>query len=385
MIRIAVLILFLHINACVGSQPAGGGITLGAEQLDLILPQLAGKRVALLVNHTAMLGKTHLADTLLARGADIKKIFSPEHGFRGNADAGEMITHGTDPVSGLPIVSLYGNSKKPTAAQLSDVDMVIFDIQDVGLRFFTYISSLHYMMEACAENNKLLMILDRPNPNGSYVDGPVLEPSFQSFVGMHPIPVVHGMTLGEMAQMINGEGWLEGGVKCALKVISMKNYSREIPYNLPVKPSPNLPTQNAILWYPSICLFEGTVVSVGRGTAWPFEVIGNPQLKDYPFQFTPVSIAGMSKNPPHLNQVCYGLDLRTVTPQPGITLSYLIEFYANYPHKEEFFTPYFNTLAGTDKLKEQIISGLSEKEIKNTWQRDLNAFKAKRKKYLLYP
>ncbi len=385
MIRIAALILFLSTNACMGSQPSGGDIVLGAEQLDLILPKLAGKRVALLVNHTAMLGKTHLADTLLTRGANIKKIFSPEHGFRGNADAGEMTKSGVDPATGLPIVSLYGKSKKPTPDQLMDVDVVIFDIQDVGLRFFTYISSLHYMMEACAENNKLLMILDRPNPHGGYVDGPILEPSFKSFVGMHPIPIVHGMTLGEMAQMINGEGWLEGQAKCKLNIIPMENYSREIPYIVPIKPSPNLPTQNAILWYPSICLFEGTVVSVGRGTRSPFEVIGNPKLKGYDFQFTPMSIEGMSKNPPHQNQVCFGLDLSTVAPGQGISLKYLIEFYNSYPIKEEFFTPYFNTLAGTDKLKAQIISGLGEKEIKSTWERDINAFKAKRKKYLLYP
>ena len=385
MIRIAVLILFLCTNACQGGQPTGGMPVLGADQLDFILPKLAGKRVALLVNHTSMVGKTHLADTLLARGANIKKIFSPEHGFRGNADAGEKTKDGVDPTTGLPIVSLYGNSKKPTAAQLKDVDIVIFDIQDVGLRFFTYISSLHYMMEACAENNKLLMVLDRPNPHGSYVDGPILEPHFKSFVGMHPIPIVHGMTLGEMAQMINGEGWLEGQVRCKLVVIPMKNYLREIPYTLPIKPSPNLPTQNAILWYPSICLFEGTVISVGRGTPFPFEVIGNPDMKGYDFQFTPISIEGMSKNPPHQNQVCFGLDLRTVTPDRGISLKYLIEFYNNYPKKGEFFTPYFNTLAGTDQLKAQIISGLDEKEIKGTWQRDINAFKARRAKYLLYP
>lgn len=384
MISRAVLILFLSANSCIG-QPPSDKIVLGAEQLDLILPHLKGKRIALLVNHTSMVGKAHLADTLLARSANIKKIFSPEHGFRGNADAGEKTKDGVDSKTGLPIVSLYGNSKKPTTAQLKDVDIVIFDIQDVGLRFFTYLSSLHYMMEACAENNKLLMVLDRPNPNGSYVDGPILEPQFKSFVGMHPIPIVHGMTLGEMARMINGEGWLEGESKCQLTVIPLKNYSREIPYIVPIKPSPNLPTQNAILWYPSICLFEGTVISVGRGTKTPFEVIGNPDLKGYDFQFTPVSIASMSKNPPYQDQVCFGLDLREVTPAAGISLKYLLEFYNSYPQKEEFFTPYFNTLAGTDQLKIQIISGLGEEEIKLTWQRDLNAFKARRTKYLLYP
>jgi len=384
MIRIIGLAIILWLGNGIALAQTESQIMLGAEQLDLIVPKLKGKRVALLVNHTSMVGKRHLVDTLKSLKINLVKIFSPEHGFRGNAADGEVVNDDVDNKTGLPIVSLYGTAKKATKKQLEDVDVVIFDIQDVGVRFFTYVSSLYYMMEACGENNKTVMVLDRPNPNGSYVDGPILEPEFESFVGLIAIPIVHGMTVGELANMMLGENWFKGGVKCKLEVIPMKNYTHQTPYVLPIKPSPNLPTQNAILWYPSLCLFEGTVVSVGRGTQIPFEIIGNPDMKGYPFKFTPVSIKGMSEYPPHEKRECYGLDLRNVKPESTLSLKYLIEFYNQYPNKDQFFIPYFNTLAGNSTLKEQIISGMNEDEIKLTWQRDLNAFKARRLKYLMY-
>jgi uncharacterized protein YbbC (DUF1343 family) len=360
------------------------GIKTGAEQLDLLLPKLQDKRVAFLVNHTAVIGRTHLVDSLQKRGVDIKKILSPEHGFRGNADAGETVTDGVDTKTSLPVISLYGNNKKPTAEQLSDVDIVVFDIQDVGVRFFTYISSLHYLMEACAEQNKKLIVLDRPNPNGSYVDGPVLDPALKSFVGMHPIPIVHGLTVGELAQMINGEGWLDGKRKCELEIIKLKNYTHQKAYTLPIKPSPNLPNQQSILLYPSTCLFEGTVLSVGRGTQHPFEWIGSPDLKDQPFQFTPISIEGMAKKPPHENNVCFGIDLRKEKTGREISLKYIMQLYQKFPDKEKFFIPFFDKLAGTKLLKEQIKMGMTEKQIKATWKKDLDMYKLMRKKYLIY-
>lgn len=369
------------IVACDGQ--TNSKIVLGADQVDLLVSKLQNKRVALLVNHTSKVGNTHLADTLISRDVNLVKIFSPEHGFRGQAADGEKVNDAVDEKTGLPIVSLYGSAKKPTPEHLENIDIVIFDIQDVGVRFFTYISSLYNMMEACGENGKKVMVLDRPNPN-SFVDGPMLEPQFKSFVGVIPIPIAHGMTVGELSKMMLGEKWLNGGTQCELEVVQMKNYSHSMPYNLPTHPSPNLPTQNAITWYPTLCLFEGTVVSVGRGTEMPFEVIGNPEIKDYPFTFTPVSIKGKSNHPPHENNKCFGLDLRNIKSEQGISLKYLIEFYNKYPNKDQFFTPYFNTLAGTDKLKEQIIAGMTESEIKFTWQKDLNSFKGKREKYLLY-
>lgn len=360
------------------------GIKTGAEQLDLLLPKLQDKRVAFLVNHTAVIGRTHLVDSLQKRGVDIKKILSPEHGFRGNADAGETITDGVDTKTGLPLISLYGSNKKPTAEQLSDVDIIIFDIQDVGVRFFTYISSLHYLMEACAEQNKKLIILDRPNPNASYVDGPVLDPALKSFVGMHPIPIVHGLTVGELAQMINGEGWLDGKRKCELEIIKLKNYTHQTSYTLPIKPSPNLPNQQSVLLYPSTCLFEGTVLSVGRGTQHPFEWIGHPDLKNQPFQFTPISIEGMAKKPPHENSVCFGVDLSKEKTGKKISLKYIMQLYQKFPDKEKFFIPFFDKLAGTKLLKEQIKKGMTEKQIKATWKKDLDMYKLMRKKYLIY-
>lgn len=379
-----ILSLTFSLFVAIVAHSQSSGIKTGAEQLDLLLPKLQDKRVAFLVNHTAVIGRTHLVDSLQKRGVDIKKILSPEHGFRGNADAGETITDGVDTKTGLPVISLYGSNKKPTAEQLSDFDIIIFDIQDVGVRFFTYISSLHYLMEACAEQNKKLIVLDRPNPNGSYVDGPVLDPALKSFVGMHPIPIVHGLTVGELAQMINGEGWLDGKRKCELEIIKLKNYTHQTPYTLPIKPSPNLPNQQSVLLYPSTCLFEGTVLSVGRGTQHPFEWIGHPDLKDQPFQFTPISIEGMAKKPPHENSVCFGVDLSKEKTGREISLKYFIQLYKRFPDKEKFFIPYFDKLAGTKLLKEQIKKGMTEKQIKATWKKDLDTYKTMRRKYLIY-
>ncbi|HYF70234.1 MAG TPA: DUF1343 domain-containing protein [Ohtaekwangia sp.] len=365
-------------------------LKLGAEQLSVLLPLLKNKSVALLVNHTATIGSTHLVDTLMSLGVDIKKILGPEHGFRGNAADGELVAHGKDTKTGLPVISLYGKNKKPTQEQLADVDIVIFDIQDVGTRFYTYISTLHYLMEACAENGKRVVVLDRPNPHGGYVDGPMLQPEFKSFVGMHPIPVVHGLTVGELANMINGEGWLAGGKKCDLDVVTMKHWKHGDQYDVPIAPSPNLPNDQAIKLYPSLCFFEGTVISVGRGTEMPFQVIGNPLLKGMPFTFTPVTIKGVANQPLHENKLCYGLDLRNATVENKIDLSYLINMYNAYPDKDNFFTNpfdknYINKLAGNALLQQQIRDGLSEDEIRKTWQKDLEAFEVKRKRYLLYP
>lgn len=365
-------------------------LKLGAEQLAVLLPLLKDKSVALLVNHTATIGSTHLVDTLISRGIDIRKILGPEHGFRGNAADGELVAHGKDGKTGLPVISLYGKNKKPTPEQLADVDIVIFDIQDVGTRFYTYISTLHYLMEACAENGKRVIVLDRPNPHGGYVDGPMLQPEFKSFVGMDPIPVVHGLTVGELAQMINGEGWLAGEKKCDLHVVTMKHWKHGDPYDVPIAPSPNLPNNQAIKLYPSLCFFEGTVISVGRGTEMPFQIIGNPSLKGMPFTFTPVTIKGVANQPLHENKLCYGLDLRNATVENKIDLSYLINMYNAYSDKENFFTNpfdknYINKLAGNALLQQQIRDGLSEDQIRKTWQKDLEAFEVKRKKYLLYP
>jgi uncharacterized protein YbbC (DUF1343 family) len=364
-----------------------GGLKTGAEQLDLLLPKLQGKAIALVVNNTSLLGKTHLADTLLTRGISIKKIFAPEHGFRGTADAGEQVKDGVDTKTGLPLVSLYGSNKKPTPEQLADVDIVIFDIQDVGVRFYTYISTMHYLMEACAEQEKKLIILDRPNPNGAVIDGPVLEPEYKSFLGMHQIPVAHGLTVGELALMINGEGWLGQRKKCDVEVITIKNWKHSDPYSVPAKPSPNLPNDQAIRLYPSTGLFEGTVISVGRGTEMPFQILGHPLLKSMPFKFTPISIEGMAKNPPYENQVCYGIDLRKATPENNkITLKYLLDMYNAFPDKSKFFNAAsFDKHLGTSRLREQIVRGMKEEEIRQSWQGDLEAYKLIRNKYILYP
>lgn len=360
-------------------------LVTGAEKLNVLLPELKNKNVALVVNYTALVGETHLADTLKSLGVVIKRIMGPEHGFRGNAAAGEHVKDGFDTKTGLSVVSLYGKNRKPTPEQLADIDVVLYDIQDVGARFFTYISTLHYVMEACAENKKKLIVLDRPNPNANYVDGPVLKPEFKSFVGMHPVPVVHGMTVGEFARMINGEGWLENNVSCELQVIPLSNWKREDRYSLPVRPSPNLPNDQAVRLYPSICFFEGTTISLGRGTEFPFQAIGHPALKNMPFQFTPANIPGVAVNPPQENLLCFGLDLRSVEVPNKLDLHYLIDMYKAFPDKDKFFIPFFERLAGTDELRKQIQNGLSEDEIRKSWQADLDAYTTMRQKYLLYP
>lgn len=362
----------------------------GARLMSNYLPLVQGKRVAVVANHTTLVGSKHLVDTLLSAGVTVKKIFSPEHGFRGDIEAGELIGNYTDKVTGLPVISLYGGSKKPKPADLSDVDVVIFDLQDVGVRFYTYISTMHYVMEACAENNKPLIILDRPNPNGFYVDGPVLDTAYRSFVGMHPVPLVHGMTIGEFAQMINGEGWLKGKIQCNLTVIPCKGYTHSMTTALPVRPSPNLPNHLSILLYPSLGLFEGTVVSVGRGTDYPFQVFGFPNFPDKGFRYIPVEKRGASLNPPYKGKPVYGIDLRDYSvnyflDRREIILDWLIYSYNNYPEKDKFFNNFFNLLAGTSLLRQQIESGLTPSEIRATWQPALEQFKLLRKKYLLYP
>lgn len=368
------------------SNPTNKTLRLGAEQFELYLPEIQNKKIALVVNHSAQINKEHLVDILLRKDVSIKKIFVPEHGFRGNADAGEIIQDEKDPRTGLPIISLYGKNKKPTPKQLEDIETVIFDIQDVGVRFFTYISTMHYVMEACAENNKELIILDRPNPNADYVAGPVLQKGFESFIGMHPIPVVHGLTVGELALMINGEKWLKNGIQCKLKVIPMENYTHQTRYEPPIKPSPNLPNYFAIRMYPSLCLFEGTAMSVGRGTDFPFQVVGYPDKRMGEFSFIPTSKPGMAKNPLYENQICYGIDYRTIYAQqpPRFTLKFLIDFYQKFPNKDKFFNSFFDKLAGNKQLKEQIQKGMTAEQIEATWQEELQNYLQLRKKYLLY-
>lgn len=366
-----------------------GKIKTGAERTGEYLPLLQGKAAALVANPTSVIGKTHLVDSLLKAGIKIKKVFCPEHGFRGDADAGEHVRTYKDKKTGLDIVSLYGKNYKPTAQDLQGIDVVVFDIQDVGVRFYTYISTLHYVMEACAENKKKLLVFDRPNPNGFYVDGPVLEEKYKSFVGTAPVPIVHGMTVGEYAGMLNGEGWLKGGLKCDLTVIKLLGYTHSDHYVLPVKPSPNLATMGAIYMYPSLCLFEGTVISVGRGTEAPFEMIGHPKLQNTTFKFTPKSIPGASKNPPYEGQLCYGYDLRNfgemfIKSYGKLYLYWLQGTYKNSPDKSTYFNDYFKSLAGNETLKQQIINGTSEEEIRKSWEPGLKKFKEIRKKYLLY-
>ena len=358
-----------------------------ADQPELYLSLLEGKRIGVVVNQTSILGSKnnlHLVDFLMMEGIKVEKIFVPEHGFRGDADAGEILDDSIDKSTGLPVISLYGNNKKPSSESLENLDLLIYDLQDVGVRFYTYISTLHYVMESCAENGLPLLILDRPNPNGNYIDGPVLKKGFESFVGMHPIPVVHGLTVGELAMIINGEGWIEGNYKCELKVIPVLNWDHSISYSLPVKPSPNLPNDLAIRLYPSLCFFEGTDVSLGRGTSFPFQVYGYPDPQYGDFTFTPVSIPGMSKNPPHQNKTCYGKDLRNESLDHKFTLQFLIETFKLSGKKESFFNSFFDRLAGTDQLRLDILAGKSEEEIKESWQKDLEAFLILREAYLLY-
>jgi len=363
-------------------------IIVGAEQFDLYSDLLKNKNVGVVANQTSFLEKErqHLVDFLISKKVAVKKVFAPEHGFRGTADAGEHVKDGVDSKTGVPLISLYGNNKKPSAAQLEGIDVIIFDIQDVGARFYTYISTLHYVMEACAELGIPVIVLDRPNPNGHYIDGPILEKEYQSFVGMHPVPVVHGMTIGEYAKMINGEGWLNKEVKCELRVIKMENYTHKTPYSLPVKPSPNLPNDKSINLYPSLCFFEGTIINAGRGTDMQFQIFGAPSLpaSRYPFEYTPQANEG-SKDPKFKGQLCHGKDLRKESRLSKINLEWLIGAYYANGMKKDFFNSFFVKLAGTKKLQQQIEQGRSAEEIRDSWKDGLEKFGKVREKYLLYP
>jgi len=382
------LILALLTSACYGVKKT---IVPGADRYDQYKHLIEGKSIAIAANQTSMVGNVHLVDYLLSNGVDIRKImkiFSPEHGFRGWADAGETIFDRKDTITGLPVISLYGSHFKPSPDDLQGIDVVIFDIQDVGVRFYTYISTLHYVMEACAESNIRCIVLDRPNPNGFYCDGNVLDTANRSFVGMHPVPIVYGMTIGEYALMINGEGWLKNGIKCNLTVIKCKNYTHKSFYELPVRPSPNLPDQTSVYLYPSICFFEGTNISLGRGTPFPFQVYGSPLLPDKGFSFIPESTEG-ARNPILLGVKCYGTDLRSaikdkIVPSPKVNLEWVIDGYRNYPQKDKFFIPYFDVLAGGSVLREQIQRGMTPDQIRRSWKPGLTEFRKIRQKYLLY-
>lgn len=363
----------------------------GADRLEELFPLLENKRISLVVNQTSLVQNVHLLDTLYNKGVHITQVFAPEHGFRGDADAGEFIKNGKDYRTQVPIISLYGKNKKPQPAQLQQTDIVIFDIQDVGARFYTYISTMFYVMQACAENNKELIILDRPNPC-DYIDGPVLDMKYKSFVGMLPIPVLHGCTIGELAQMINGEGWLGNNLQCPLKVITIEDWKHGQPYSLPVKPSPNLPNDQAIALYPSLCPFEGTSISVGRGTDSPFQIIGSPTTKNLKFRFMPHPMKGSDKHPLHQDTYCYGLNLSSEKNiAKGFSLQYVIQFYNYFQNltkhaEKEFFTRphWFDLLMGTNQVRLDILKNKTEEQIRSAWQKKLNQYKEIRKKYLLY-
>lgn len=383
-----VILLLISFSGICGA----ANIQNGADQIETLISLINNKRIALVANQTSLVGSTHLLDTLCSLGQRPVALFAPEHGFRGKADAGETVKDGKDVKTGTPIISLYGKNKKPSATALADIDMIVFDIQDVGARFYTYISTLYYVMQACAENGKELVVLDRPNPC-DYVDGPILKKEYKSFVGMLPIPVLHGCTMGELAGMINGEGWLGSNVKCNYSVIKIKGWKHGDPYSLPVKPSPNLPNDQSIALYASLCLFEATSVSVGRGTYFPFQVIGSPLLpKDkYPFSFTPKALEGFDKNPLHKNTECHGIDLRNTDAKQlnGFSLKYVIEMYNEFKKmnkSESFLTrpKWFDLLMGTNQVRLDMLNGKSEKEIRSAWLEDLNKYKEMRKKYILY-
>ena len=401
--KIIILVsIFFLLNSCANSQVKDSDgkeevtgqieklkpIITGAEQTAKYLKLFENKRVGMVVNQSSLIGDKHLVDFLLDKKVDVKKIFAPEHGFRGSEDAGTHINSEIDEKTGVFVVSIYGKNRRPTDEQLKDIDIVLFDIQDAGARFFTYISSMHEVMEACAKNNKPFVVFDRPNPLGDYVDGPIRRDGFESFVGMHPIPIVHGLTVGELAKMINGENWLEGGAQCNLTVIKMGNYNHSMHYSLPIKPSPNLPTDLSIRIYPSLCFFEATKVSIGRGTLFPFQVIGYPDSTFGDSLFIPVDIKGMKTNPLHEGKVCYGIDLRNENPdETRFSLKYIIDFAEKMKAKGDILITnerWFNLLAGNDVLLEQIKNGLSEKEIKESWEKELTEYKKMRKKYLLY-
>lgn len=373
-------------------------IRTGAEQTEKYLPLLKGKRIGMVVNPTSVIGKVTVVDSLLKRGVNIVKIFGPEHGFRGDASAGIHVDNAVDAKTGIKAISLYGKYSTPTKEDLADVDIMIFDIQDVGVRFYTYMNTLQHVMEACARDGKEVMILDRPNPNAYFIDGPILDPKFKSGIGIQPIPIVHGLTLGEYAQMLNGEGWLKDKLKCKITVIKNANYTHDMPYTLPVKPSPNLNTQQAILLYPSTCLFEGIYMNHGRGTQFPFTVLGAPYMKGiYKFSYTPKGIKGMAETPIFKDEVCYGIDLRNydtsiLRKTKQINLGWVIELYKASPKKEDFFNSKLSNqtmpverLIGVGDFRQQIIDGKSEKEIRASWEPGLSKYKQMRKKYLLYP
>ncbi|MCD4791483.1 MAG: DUF1343 domain-containing protein [Bacteroidales bacterium] len=395
---ISVIVILLLLTSCSNAQQKNyqdqngdseTKIVVGTERTELYFPLLKDKRIAVVANQTSLTGNVHLVDSLLSAGFNVVKVFGPEHGFRGSAGAGEEVSNNVDAKTGISVISLYGKKKKPSPEDLSDVDIMIFDIQDVGARFYTYISTMTYVMEACAENNVEFIILDRPNPNGDYVDGPVLEKKFKSFVGLHPVPIVHGMTTGEYAQMVNGESWLKDGIKCQLTVIPCDNYAHKTQYKLPIAPSPNLPNNIAIQLYPSLCFFEGTIISIGRGTDSPFQVIGHPDFKIGSFTFIPKEISGVAKNPKYEGVQCNGYSLKgfaedSLKNERRIYLEWLINMYDFFKGEKDYFNSYFDKLAGTDKLRKQIIEGLSEEEIRDSWEKDLIEFKKIRKKYLLY-
>jgi uncharacterized protein YbbC (DUF1343 family) len=384
--KISLLISLIIGSSCFGQSKTS--LTTGAENMNDYLSLIKGKNIAIVANQTSIVGKRHLVDTLLSLGMKVKLIFSPEHGFRNFANAGEAITNGKDPNTGIQIMSLYGKQYKPTPENLKEIDVVIYDIQDVGTRFYTYISTLHYVLESCAENKVKCIVLDRPNPNGFYFDGNVADTLYRSFVSMDPVPVVHGLTVGEYAVIANGEGWLKGKIQCDLKVIRCLNYNHNTYYEVPVKPSPNLPNQTSVYLYPSLCFFEGTVISCGRGTQFPFQTYGSPNLPDKGFSFTPESIPGAT-NPLHLGKKCFGTDLRNaienkIVPSPKLNLDWIIKAYNDYPEKDKFFTRYFDVLAAGPTLREQIVKGMSSEEIRATWKDGLIKYSKIREKYLLY-
>lgn len=391
------LLLVLFFVAAASASVADKPIVTGAERLDEYIPYLKGKRVAMLGNPTSVVGKEHLVDVLMRNGVNVVKVFGPEHGFRGNASAGVKIADEKDPATGIPIISLYGPKRKPSKADLADVDVLIYDVQDVGVRFYTNINALREFMDAAAENDKELLILDRPNPNAYLIDGPILDMSLKSGIGQFPIPISYGMTIAEFAQMMNGEGWLTENRKAKLRIVKVANYDHDMEYVLPVKPSPNLNTQQSIMLYPSTCLFEGTSLNHGRGTQTPFAVFGSPLLKGiYSFSYTPVSIPGMAETPLYMNETVYGLDLRNYDTRElrrskKLNIKWMIDLYRAYPDKKNFFNKELSKqindidkLAGTREFKEQIIAGKSEEEIRATWEPGLKKFREMRKKYLLY-
>jgi uncharacterized protein YbbC (DUF1343 family) len=382
------LTFFVAVVSC-AEVPREANVEVGATQTADYFPLIEGKALGLVVNHTSVLDTTHLVDFLLAKGMNIKGIYAPEHGFKGTVERGKDVAHSVDPETEIAIFSIYGSNKKPSPEVLQGIEVMLFDMQDVGVRFFTYISTLHYVMEACAENNIPVIILDRPNPIGYIIDGPVLDTAYSSFIGMHPVPIAHGMTIGEYGQMINGEKWLKNGVQCDLTVVKVANYTHEVRYQMPVGPSPNLPDMRSVYLYPSTCLFEGTEVSEGRGTLKPFQQFGTPYYTPQTHSFVPEPIPGLSADPKYKGQTCYGYDL---TEEPldslkqitGLNLSYILDFYAKSPDQTKFFDKFIELLSGGSTLRDQIIAGKTEEEIKASWQPGLETFKQKREKYLLY-